>query len=491
MRVAVIGSGLGGLAAAVRLATAGHEVTVFEKNDRVGGKMSTLQLGRYRFDTGPTLLTMPFVLRDLFASTGRRLEDVLDLLPLEPACRYVYADGSVLDAHSDPTEMERAIARFAPRDAGAFSRFFAHATRIYDAAAEPFLYHSFGSWSFVDVLRSLKYLPAIARLDSGRTLDESVRAHFTDPRLVQLFDRFATYNGSSPYRAPATLAIIPYVEFAFGGWYPRGGVYGVAEAIATLARDSGATIRTGTEVERILTEGKRATGVRLASGEIVHADAVLSNADPAYTMQVLIDGTQQPRPRARGGEPSMAGVILFLGVSRDWPMLLQHTIFFSADYAVEFAQLDAGSLADDPTVYVCASSRTDRSHAPEGGMNLFVMVNAPALDGRVDWPSTRARYRNLIIAKLERMGLDGLGASIEEEAMLTPDEFEARFHAPRGSIYGASSNDRFAAFRRPPNRSVALRGLYFAGGGAHPGGGIPLVLLSGKHAADLIARDHA
>jgi phytoene desaturase len=492
MRIAIIGSGLGGLSAAVRLATAGHDVTVLEKNERIGGKMNVLELGGYRFDTGPTLLTMPFVLRDLFASAGKRLEDALDLLPLDPACRYIYPDGSMLDAHSDTARMEDALSSFSPTDAGAFARFLAHAKGVYDAAAEPFLYGSFGSWSFGDILRSLKHLSAVAKLDSSRSLHACVASYFSDPRLVQLFDRFATYNGSSPYRAPATLAIIPYVEFAFGGWYPRGGVYGIANAIGSLAMELGVTIRTGTSVDRILTIGNRVAGVRISGGEPLLADAVISNADPAYTMDALLAADRiVSAMRQDRNEPSMAGLILYLGVKRTWPLLRQHNIFFSSDYRAEFAQLDAGQLADDPTVYVCASSLVDPDHAPEGCMNLFVMVNAPALDGRIDWSAMRAAYRDRIIAKLERMGLDGLGEAIAEEAMLAPDEFETRYNAPHGSIYGTASNDRYAAFRRPPNRSSALRGLYFASGSAHPGGGIPLVLLSGKHAADLIARDYA
>ena len=388
--------------------------------------------------------------------------------------------------------MEKAIARFASADAGAFTRFFAHAKRIYDAAAAPFLYSSFGSWSIGDIFRSLRHLPAIAKLDAGRTLHESVSAHFSDPRLRQLFDRFATYNGSSPYRAPGTLAIIPYVEIAFGGWYPRGGVYGIAEALANLARDCGVAIRTGVAVDQILSSGRQVAGVRLATGERHDADIVISNADAAWTLRTLLaEAPITNTGRYDAAESSMAGVILYLGVRKVYPQLLQHTIFFSADYRGEFDQLERGMPAADPTVYVCASALVDPAHAPEGCMNLFVLVNAPAWDGRFDWKANGAAYRDRIIAKLEAMGLDGLGAAIEEEQLVTPDIFEGLYNAPGGAIYGTASNDRFAAFRRPPNRSADLRGLYFAGGSAHPGGGIPLVLLSGKHVANLIARDHA
>jgi phytoene desaturase len=470
-------------------------VTLFEKNATVGGKMHRWSSGGYCFDTGPTLLTMPFVLRELFASVGRSLDDVLELVPLEPLCRYFFPDGSSLDASSDTGRMEAALQQFAPGDAGGFRRFLRHGEEIYQASAEPFLFAPFGSWNIRSLARSLRHLKAVTRLDAFRTLDRAVRSHVSDPRLQQLLNRFATYNGSSPFQAPATLAIIPAIEFGMGGWAVAGGMYEVARALERLAAECGAGIRTGCEVRRILVTHGRVTGVETADGETHAADGVVCNADAMYALEDLIPGRRRPGRDNRS--ISLAGFVLLLGIDREYGSLAHHNVFFSDDYRAEFSSMfEQGLPAASPTVYVSVASKTDPAAAPPGHSALFVLVNAPPLprggDGppvRWDWSRDAAAYRESVLALLEDRGLTDLRRHIRVETMITPADFRRKFNAYRGSIYGLASNSRWSAFLRPPNRSRTVRGLYFAGGSTHPGGGIPLVLLSGRIAANLVMED--
>ena len=491
-RVAVIGAGLGGLAVSIRLAHAGYRVTLLEKNERVGGKMDLWEKDGYRFDTGPSLLTMPFVLRELFASAGKELEDFLELVPVEPICRYYWPDGSRLDAFTDVGHTVREVERFSRSDAANVPRFLEHGKKIYDAAAEPFLLSPFGSLRFRDLAKSLRHLPAMTRIDAFRSLNDAVEEYFVDGRIRQLFNRFATYNGSSPYKAPATLSIIPYVEFAMGGWYIRGGMYTLARALELLARELGVETRTAVEVQNIVQKGSEVCGIRTRDGKVIEADIVVSNADALYAERALLgnEGAAQ-------AEPSLAGFVLLLGVRKTWPLLGHHSVFFSENYRAEFdAMSGEGKLSENPTIYVSNTSHTDPDHAPEGCSNLFVLVNAPPLAGPgqeecgVDWRVEGERYRDRIISILEERGLDGLRESIRTMHMVTPLDFQQRYHAHRGSIYGMSSNSRMAAFLRPPNRSRGYRNLYFVGGSSHPGGGIPLVLLSGRIVADMVRREH-
>jgi phytoene desaturase len=460
---------------------------VLEKNERVGGKLNLIAEQGYTFDTGPSLLTMPWVLRELFASAGRHLEDMLTLLPVEPTCRYRWPDGTGFDAFQSLPLLAEQIAALEPRDVAGLFRFMEYAARIYQAVAEPFLLHPF------DGLRDL-LTPAALRdawaIDPFRTVDQAVRGFFRSPYLRQVFDRYATYNGSSPYRAPATFNLIAYVELVEGGWYLRGGMYELARALERLARELGAEVRTHSPVARILTRGGGANGVQLADGERLEAAAVVVNADPRYAYAQLLPEERAMATRLARLEPSCSGFVLLLGVDRVYEQLAHHSIFFSADYPREFAAIfDKRVPAPDPTVYVCATSVSDPAHAPPGHMNLFVLVNAPALAGRVAWEREAAGYRDLVVRKLMRMGLDDLEQRITYERIITPEDLQARYNAPGGAIYGLASNTPWAAFLRPPLRSRELRRLYFVGGGTHPGGGIPLVLLSGRAVAERVLAD--
>jgi len=483
----IVGGGLGGLAAAIRLAAAGRRVVVLEKNERVGGKLNLVEAEGYTFDTGPSLLTMPWVIAELFAAAGRRMEDYLSLEQVEPTCHYRWPDGTEFNAWQRLPQLIQEVERLSPPDVPGLFRFLAHTARIYDAVADTFLLKPFDGIREAFTPGMLRNGPAI---DALRSVDGAVRSFFRSPYLRQVFNRYATYNGSSPYLSPATFNVIAYIELAEGGWYVRGGMYALARALERLAGELGVEVRTCAPVAEVLTAGGATTGVRLQSGEEIRAVQVVVNADPRYAYASLLPGEAAVAARLARLEPSCSGYVLFLGVAGDYPALAHHNIFFSADYPAEFAAIFEKRVpAPDPTVYVAATCRADPAHAPPGHMNLFVLANAPALSGRVRWEREGPAYRDVVLGKLERMGLAGLRQQIAYEQIWTPADIAERYNAAGGAIYGLASNNPFSAFLRPPLRARRPRGLYFVGGGTHPGGGIPLVLLSGKAVAERVCAD--
>jgi phytoene desaturase len=326
------------------------------------------------------------------------------------------------------------------------------------------------------------------RIDPFRTVHQAVSSFFNDPRLVQLFDRYATYNGSNPYRAPATLNVIPHVEFTLGGFYPKGGVAQLARVMAALAQRRGVTIHRNADVDSILIEGQRAAGIRLRDGRDVRADAVISNADAVHTLTRMLGEEGERYRRYAELEPSSSGLVFLWGIRGEHSGLAHHNIFFSSDYRREFEELfDRRVPPSDPTTYVAVTSKTDPDHAPRGHENWFVLINMPSTEPGTP-PPDRAAVRAQVLAKLARHGFDVRG-KIVAERMIGPEEFERRFNANRGSIYGLSSNSRASAFLRPRNRVRGIRGLYLCGGSAHPGGGIPLVITSGRLAAEACLED--
>ena len=478
----VIGGGLGGLAAAITLAAHGRRVTLIEQNERLGGKLNLVEADGFRFDTGPSLLTMPWVLRELFALAGSHLEDELTISPVDPLCRYWWRDGTRFDMAQDLPQLAQAITRLEPGDVAGFTRFLAYSGRIYAAVAEPFLIRPFGGLR--DML-NYRLVRDAAAIDSLRTVDQSLGEFFRSPYLRQVFNRYATYNGSSPYRAPATFNLIAYVELMQGGWHVHGGMYQIARALERTARRLGVTIHCNTAAERILIHRGRVAGVALAGGEQLITDTIIANVDPRYVATTLLGGSLA----APAGELSYSGFVLMLGVDGQYPELQHHNIFFAADYRREFAAITRhGVPYPDPTIYVCAASVSDPQLAPPGCSNLFILVNAPS-SSRVNWEREAPAYRDLVLRKLEACGLVGLERRIIIERMMTPADIAARYNAPGGAIYGLASNRPWSAFLRPAQRSAALGGLYYAGGGTHPGGGIPLVLLSGRNAAHHLLHD--
>lgn len=484
----IVGAGIGGLSTAIRLASAGQRVTLLEKNERVGGKMYEIEVDGYRFDTGPSVITMRHVFEDLFSAAGRRLDDYLTLLPVDPLTRYFFADGSRLDAHRDLASMTQAIARFDERDVEGYLAYLAYSARIHRITGPVFIYDQpprLSSFARVPVRDWLK-------ADPLRTMHGAIASHVRSPQMRQLLGRFATYVGGSPYAAPATLNVIAHVELTGGVWYPQGGIYQIARAMERLALELGVEIRTGCAVQQIEVSKRRATGVTLADGSTLQADAVIANADVTTTYNHLLPPEAVPQARLRqlnNYAPSCSGFVMMLGVEGDSEQLAHHNVFFSGDYRREFdAIFKRLEPADEPTIYVNITSKTDPDHAPPGHENWFVLINAPALTDRIDWDSYQSAYRDLIFERLARFGVD-IRQRVRVERIWTPHDLEKRSGAWRGALYGPSANSQWTVFRRPPNRSREIRGLYFAGGTTHPGGGVPMVTLSGKVAAEMVLHD--
>jgi phytoene desaturase len=479
--VIIIGAGLGGLSAACRLAKLGLTVTVLEKNKTVGGKVNFVESNGYTFDTGASLLTMRHVFDELFEFCGRNLADYLTLQKLEPICRYFWKDETKFDASEDLIKTEEEIAKIEPQDVESFKKYLADSRQKYEISERTFLARSLND---LPSLIRPKNLPDLLKISSLKTLAKHNKSYFKSPKLQQLFNRFATYNGSSPYQIPATFALIPYVEFGLGAWYVNGGIYQIPKALENLAIELGVEFKLTSEVEKINISNGKASGVTLKTNEILVADFVVSNADAIETYRNLL-----PEPKYQKREPSCSGFVLLLGVKKRFPMLAHHNIFFSEGYKAEFDAIFAQKIpAKDPTIYICATSRTDSTQAPQDCENLFILINAPYTNSNVNWKTEAKTYRDQIVQKLEKLGLQALEASIEFEQIITPEDFETKYRANKGSIYGMSSNGIFSAFMRVPNRATDVKNLYFVGGVTHPGGGMPLVLLSGKMAADMISK---
>ncbi|MFP4002668.1 MAG: phytoene desaturase family protein [Alphaproteobacteria bacterium] len=493
--VGVIGSGLAGLAAACTLAARGRDVIVFERNEWTGGKAAVLEQDGFRFDMGPTILTVPAVLERIFAEAGRRMEDALRLVRLNPQWRCFFEDGSVLDLVEDVEEMSREVDKFAPGSGEGYARFIRLAERLHEISNKFFFWRSVEDmFDTIDLRRNLSpgTLSDVMNLRMGATVAGTVRKRVPDERVAQMLDHFTQYVGSSPFNAPAVLCSIAYMQTGLGVWYPVGGTRAVPEALESLARELGVTFCLGDGVRRILHEGRRVTGIETDSGERVALSAVVSNMDSVRTYRELIGGGIGRRfDRARGYEPACSGVVLYLGLNRAYDHLQHHGFAFSRNAREEFDWIyRKGEPAPDPTCYMAATARTDPATAPQGGEALYVLVHTPYLRPHHDWRQMFSEYRQVILDKLKRTaGLTDIEQRIVFESALTPQDIHERYHVLNGAIYGLASHGRFTGAFKPGNRSRLLSGLYLAGGAAHPGPGMPMVMMSGWIAADTLDRD--
>ena len=482
--VIVIGSGIAGIASSIRLACKGFDVTVIEKNSYPGGKLTEFTQSGFRFDAGPSLFTLPKQVDELFELAGENPRDCFNYERLPVACHYFWDDGTFLKAFGNEIEFAKEVERVLHVPANRVTDYLKKAQFIYETTAPVFLHRSLHKWRNFLNIETLRGVLASPRLGIFSNLHAQNIAQLGDPKLVQLFNRYATYNGSDPYQAPAVLQSISHLEFGQGAWFPKGGMSSITNSLVALAKRKGVKFLLNEEVDEIKTEGKRVVGVKTKQNQYV-ANWVVCNSDvvPAYRKLLLNHLApekilKQPR--------SSSALIFYWGIGAVFNELNMHNIFFSNDYKQEFSFIFEGNnISNDPTIYVNITSEIQKEDAPAGCQNWFVMINVPGNKGQ-NWDALIEQARKDILKKLSFR----LGKNIEElilnESILDPRSIETKTSSFQGSLYGSSSNNRYAAFLRHANFSSHITNLYFCGGSVHPGGGIPLCLQSARIVADLI-----
>jgi len=480
----IIGSGIAGIATALHLRSAGVEVDVFESNDYPGGKLHAFEINGYRFDAGPSLFTMPQLITELFELFGEKPTDFFQYRRLKSVCNYFWEDGIQFNVDADRAVFaEEAAAKFGI-SAQTILSYLNNGQKKYELTAPLFIeksLHKAGTYLSMDTLNAMTHL---SEMNLGISLNKLNESAIGEPHLVQLFNRYATYNGSSPYRTPGIMSMIPHLELYLGAYYPNGGMHSITTSLYQLALRQGIRFHFNQKIEQIVVEKNKAVGVKTANNQH-DADFIVSNMDIFSTYKKLLT-TQSHPERTLRQERSSSAVIFYWGVRGTFTQLDLHNIFFSGDYKQEFTHLfEHKKLFNDPTVYINISSKETPSDAPTGCENWFVMINAPGDYGQ-NWEELVAMARQNIISKLNRLlGID-LASLIMAEDVLTPPLIEKRTSSYRGALYGAASNSKLAAFLRHPNFSNKIKQLYFCGGSVHPGGGIPLCMHSAKITSKLI-----
>ncbi|MGF7081143.1 1-hydroxycarotenoid 3,4-desaturase CrtD [Mucilaginibacter sp. UYCu711] len=482
-KAVVIGAGIAGIATAIRLAIKGYEVEVFEANATPGGKLAEVTNDKFRFDAGPSLLTMPQYIDELFALAGKDAGKYFQYQKLNVICKYFYEDGTRLTAYADKEKFEKEITTHTGESAEALQRQAANSAQIFELTNPVFLERAFKGFKEIFTKDGFKAFLNLKKLDTGRIMHQANQGIFKDERIVQFYDRYATYNGSNPYAAPATLNIIPHLEQELGAYFPTGGMYSIVTSLVDLATMVGVKFNYNSPVDEIVLNGKKATGIKV-KGEVINADIMVSNMDIWFTYNKLLKDYPKLHPKKiLAQERSSSALVFYWGINKKFAKLDLHNIFFSADYKAEFDQIwKEKTIYHDPTVYVNITSKLKPKDAPPECENWFVMINVPANTGQ-DWDTLIADARKNILVKLASLLNENISKLIIRETVLDPRDIESKTSSYQGSIYGTSSNNKYAAFNRHANQS-AIKNLYFVGGSVHPGGGIPLCLLSAKIVAE-------
>jgi phytoene desaturase len=479
----VIGAGIAGIASSIRLAVKGYKVSVFEANSYPGGKLTAFQLGSYRFDAGPSLFTLPELVDELFLLANKDPRDHFQYHTSKTACHYFFEDGTFLPFSSDQETLFQDVERILSVDSIPLRNHLERSRYIFEKTRTTFLERSLHRSKTYLSKEILTAVAAIPNLQIFTTMHLANEKGLNHPKLVQIFDRYATYNGSDPYKAPGILNIIPHLEHGIGTFFPKEGMHGITKSLVNLAEELGVQFYYNSKVDEIIETGNTVGGVKV-NGQIYQAQTVICNSDVKPAYKYLLRSVKPPKNTMRQ-EPSSSAMIFYWGIKDVFPELDLHNIFFSEKYREEFSAIfDKGEVSDDPTVYVHVSSKLVPEDAPEGCESWFILVNVPSNSGQ-NWDELRHRIREQVIHKLSRMLKRDIVSLIEVEDYLDPVRIEQRTSSFAGALYGASSNDRMAAFFRHPNFSK-VKGLYFVGGSVHPGGGIPLCLLSAKIATEMI-----
>jgi phytoene desaturase len=475
MNAAVIGSGIGGLAIATRLALKGYKVTVYEKNNQSGGKVAEIRVGGYRFDSGPSLLTLPELSDQLFELAGKKRADYFQYSRLEVICNYFYEDGTKIRAFSDPVPFAAEVEKQTGEPAERVLNHLKKSREQYNLTADIFLFNSLHRIRNYFRGRILKGILLFHKVDAFTTMHLRMTKRFNDRRVIQLFDRYATYNGSNPFLAPATLNVISHLEHNLGAFFPSGGMRTLATALELLARDCGVGFEFSKKIRRIVVEGNKATGV-MVQDEVVPYDLIVSDVDVNYLYKNLLPD----RVSVKIDEKSLSSsaLIFFWGIRGEFSALGLHNILFSENYRTEFEHIfEKRTVSSDPTVYIYISSKLVPSDAPDQCENWFVMINVPPDTGQ-DWDRIVTEVRRNIIHKITRLLKIPIEEYIEFEQFESPQTIEKRTMSWKGALYSNHSNSRYSAFLRHSFRHRTLKNLYFVGGSVHPGGGIPLCLAS-------------
>ena len=479
----VIGSGIAGLASALRLRAKNYEVHVFEANSYPGGKLHAFERGDYRFDYGPSLFTMPQFVEELFELFGENPAEHFRYKRKATVCNYFWDDGTTFSAPADKALfVDRTSTNF-NEPAEHIENYLANSRKKYAITENVFLKKSLHKASTYLSKDALRGILGMGSLDLGRSLNKVNQHYFNSPYLIQLFNRYATYNGSSPYVTPGIMSLIPQLEMQFGTYYPYGGMHEISQSLYRLAVAKGVKFSFNTQVKEVLFDKKKVTGIKTDKEHV--ADLVVCNMDVFSAYKTILANAKQPK-RILSQERSSSALIFYWGINRKFEQLDLHNIFFSSNYKKEFETIfDKNEVFEDPTVYINITSKEEQNHAPENGENWFVMINTPGNKGQ-DWHEIKKQAKESIVRKLNAILKTDLSEHIKVEEILDPVRIEKDTLSHEGSLYGTSSNSKFAAFLRHPNFSSNIKDLYFCGGSAHPGGGIPLCLLSAKIVSDQI-----
>lgn len=486
MKAIIIGSGIAGIATAIRLRKKGYEVTVYEASNQLGGKLGLLESNGYRWDTGPSLFTMPHYIDELFELCNKNPRDYFNYQKLNIACEYFYSDGTHFTAYSQVEQLAQELHEKFQVEKQEVVNYFQECAHVYNQTGKIFLeksLHKLSTWLSADVIKSILKL---GKLDVNTTMHLAHAKKFSEPKIQQYLDRFATYNGSNPYQAPGILKIIPHLEHNIGTFFPDKGMRSIPESLIELAKSIGVEFHANSFVNKILVHKGKATGVQVNKTP-KYADVIVSNMDVYPTYKKLLTGSRVREPKKVLAQPrSSSALIFYWGIKKSFKQLHVHNIFFSDSYQEEFnAIFNENKIIGDPTVYVHISSKAKPDDAPNGCENWFVMINVPNNNGQ-NWNQLAQNARTAILNKLSSMLGENIEALIETEHILDPVGIENNTSSYKGALYGAASNNKFAAFLRHKNFSSTVKGLYFCGGSVHPGGGIPLCLLSAKITSNLL-----
>ena len=480
----IVGGGIAGIATSIRLAVQGFEVEVFEKNDVAGGKMYLIEKNGFSFDAGPSLFTQPQNIVELFEYAGEPVDAYFNFNKVPIACKYFFESGVTVNAYTNKHDFARELNEKLGEPEDNVIDYLDESSRVYHNVGNIFLNYSLRSISTWLHPRIFSAVKSVRSSHLFSNLNSFNKKRLRTKEAVQIFNRFATYNGSNPFKAPGMLSLIPHLEQNEGTFYPKGGMINIPRALESLARKKGVKFSLGKKVEKIVKSDNRVKGIEV-DGVFSAADVVVSNVDVYYTYKNLLGDIGKSNKVLRN-ERSSSALIFYWGINREFPDLHLHNIFFSKEYESEFSHLfEKKQFFHDPTVYINITSKMEEGQAPSGKENWFVMVNAPAVEG-LDWTKQVSDVRNYVIEKLTRCTGVEIAACIEEEEVLTPEGIQRRTDSYLGSLYGTSSNSKWAAFLRHANFTTAVKGLFFVGGSVHPGGGIPLCLKSAKIVCDLI-----